>query len=47
MDNSVQQWKIAIVKWEEDIKQYYEADALGGAFICVEPPPKPKLEDYV
>ena len=35
------------VKYDSHIKNKREAMENGGAFICVEPPEKPKFEDFI
>ena len=34
-------------KYNSHINSYRNAQETGGAFLCVEPPKKPKLEDFI
>ena len=47
----VADYKRAVSNWETKTNNYWKArnsaNENGNAFICVEPPSKPKLEDFI
>ena len=43
----VSDYKKAISDWKTKTDNYWSARESGGVFLCVEPPPKPKFEDFI
>ena len=48
---NVANYKNAVADWQTRTNQYWNAKNSarenGGAFLCVEPPKKPKFEDFI
>jgi len=51
MINSITKYKKAVDNWKIKTNNYWKArnhaSSTGGAFLCVEPPSKPKLENFI